>query len=133
MTTERTRQRARSVEGRPPITPAEWRLGLTAALGFVYLAAWSGLSATSQSSSTSSADADAPLSPRSERMTPPTTSAARRTVWFDRMPIGERPILDLPPGYRLASSDARTAEPTLVARNDRPPRRSPIRIRTRSS
>lgn len=126
MTTERKPRRAPAPDGRPPLTPLEWRLGLTAVLGIVYLAAWSGISSLAPVSDASEVAAE----PEAAHTRP---SAAARTVWFDRMPATERPVLDLPPGYRLASSEARVAEANLVARNDRIPRRRAIRIRTRSS
>lgn len=51
-------------------------------------------------------------------------------VWFDDLPLAQRPAVALPPGWRLA---ARSEPPTPAPRVAQSPASRPVRVRTRSS
>ena len=107
-------------EPKPPprisISGLEARLYLVATLAAGYLVTWHAIAPSGS-------------------VTAPIGDAARASspvVWLDDVPIGERPELSLPPGWRLVVR----GEPTTAApspRVARVPASRPQRVRTRSS
>lgn len=106
------------------LSALEWRLYLSSLLAGAYVLAWVALAARTPRTATEGvADAAAP---RGVRMTAAAPEA--RFVWIDDVPIAQRPVVSLPPGWTLAERPG-TPSTHLVRRTAdvRP------RIRTRSS
>lgn len=100
----------------------ELRALLVSLLAGVYLAVWPSLAAP-----------PAPATPA-----PAATIGRTDTVWLDRLPPSERPAVDVPAGWTLASSTLPARELTRPSTPAARPRiarisRTHSRIRTRSS
>ena len=118
MTTER--RGAPRPKPRIDLSSLEWRLLLTAALAATYAFAWFELGAALPASAVRGtvelrdrADATAPGS----------------AVWLMDLPPGDRPAVEIPAGWALASPVQPERAPLVV----RVPPRSAPRLRTRSS
>ena len=109
---------------------ASLKLYLTALLAGAYLVIWWALAARLPSSNAALAKAEP--SPRTE---PPIgdTPGAGAAVWYTDLPPSARPALQLPPGWRIASTSPDS--PAAVEAPPVPVRAIPerARVRTRSS
>lgn len=134
MTTERTstsrrpaKQRAAPVVG---LSPLEWRLWLTAALAGGYALVWLALA---PSSAPASEAASKESQPRTEPQPDP---AVRQVEWIANLPPKERPVVVIPDGWTLDTSQLTTGSMAVARQAPRVTRvRSsrPNRVRTRSS
>lgn len=121
-------ERAAKARPRIELGTRELRAALVALLAGVYLAVWPQLRGPSAEAG------DAPAAVATS-----TVSATPRTVWIDQLPPGERPLVEVPAGWTLASSSAGSprelAPPATSISRPRIARatRSHARIRTRSS
>jgi hypothetical protein len=97
-------------------SPLELRLYCVALLAAVYVVAWRSMSAGAPPSV-------APV------LAVETATPVARVVWLDELPPAQRPVLALPPGWRLASRGELTVAPVVA----RAPASRPVRVRTRSS
>ena len=103
---------------RLPLTTLEWRLYVVVVLAGIYLIAWRAIADTTPGPPTASPARSAP------------SDLTTRGVWLDDLPVAQRPVLTLPPGWELAArGEAVVAVPTPR----RAPASRPLRVRTRSS
>jgi hypothetical protein len=101
-------------------TAAVWKLSIVSLLASGYFLAWRAITGSV---------APAPLAAGAP-VAPPAPAPA--TVWIDQLPPDQRPVVTLPPGWRIAPRQRPAAVPGSrpIARA---PARRPARVRTRSS
>jgi hypothetical protein len=103
----------------------EWRLYLSSLLAGAYVLAWVAFAA--RTPRTANANVAETVSPRDVRAVTTATSRAR-FVWIDDLPVAERPVVSLPPGWAIVERPGTPpTDPVRRATGVRP------RIRTRSS
>lgn len=98
----------------------ELRLYVVAVLAAVYVVAWRTIATPAKP-----APIEEPLPVAS------TAAPARRTVWLDDLPAGQRPNVAVPPGWHVVSRTSRAPAPRVQL--VRVPTSRPVRVRTRSS
>lgn len=103
----------------PRASPLEWKLGVTLGLTLVYLCSWWGLAL-----SLPAAEPSAPL-----QASELPVSGRPRALWLEQLPVAERPLLQPPAGWTLASTVEPADAPAPRIVRVSPPRR----MRTRSS
>jgi hypothetical protein len=102
------------------LSALEWRLLLTAALAATYVLAWFEFRTSLPASA---------VRGMVERRSQGDLTAPGSAVWLTDLPPGERPAVELPPGWTLASPVAPEPAPVVV----RVPSTHAPRMRTRSS
>lgn len=102
------------------LSALEWRLLLTVALAITYVFAWFEFRTALPASA---------LRGTAERRNQGEATAPGSSVWLTDLPPGERPAVELPAGWTLASPVNRELAPAVV----RVPSTRAARLRTRSS
>lgn len=99
------------------------RLWGLAALATTYVLVWWGFAPDPAAPATDGAPAE---------VAQPTASPPA-TVWWHDLPLAQRPVVAIPPGWELAPPGTAIASATPRAARPAPVRRARVRLRTRSS